>query len=293
MDNFNKEILFTTTDEFDTDDCSFNLSPGQIVYAVPGENCLYVDKARPVIIIGPYPRNGYYTGYQITSNPRAGGFPINIKGAVSFINVNVTILIKAGINNSYRIGGCINPRLLEMIRYQINRDLSGYIDIDMENFIDDYYKLLFNSGTKNRRDVVNHYDEYDDNDEEVIEDEVVEEPAKPVVVKETVKKSSNKTTNTNNTYNRSFVREEFLNGTSAKPFKVLNKFTENEMIQILTDIHSAGSPAKFVKKYKMSSIATLTNMIQTFVPILKESKTYSVPKYILTLYELNKNKVVR
>nr|DAF63245.1 MAG TPA: hypothetical protein [Myoviridae sp. ctXXl13] len=293
MINFNKEILFTTTDEFDTDDCSFNLSPGQIVYAVPGENCLYVDKARPVVIIGPYPRNGYYTGYQITSNPRAGGFPINIKGTVSFINVNVTILIKAGINNSYRIGGCVNPRLLEMIRYQINRDLSGYIDIDMENAIDDYYKLLFNTGTKNRRDVVNHYDDYEDNDKEVIENEVIEEPVKPVMVKETVKKSSNKTTNINNTYNRSFIREEFLNGTSPKPFKAVNKFTENEMIQILTDIHSAGSPSKFVEKYGMSSNATLIKMIHVFVPILKDSKTYSVPKYILGLYEKYKNRVGR
>ena len=288
MINFNKEILFTTTDEFDSEDCSLNLSPGQIVYAVPGENCLYVDKARPVIIIGPYPRNGYYTGYQITSNPKAGGFPINIKGAISFININITILIKAGINNSYRITGSVNPRLLEMIRYQINRDISGNIDIDMENFIDDYYRMVFQSGTKTRREVVNN-----NHHEEVYDDDSVELEKEPEPVKPVVKKSSNKTTKINNVYDRSFMRKEFLDGNSPKPFKSMSKFTEDEMIQILTDIHSAGSPSKFIEKYKLSSLATLNKMIQVFVPILKESKTYSVPKYILGLYELYKDKVVR
>lgn len=288
MINFNKEILFTTTDEFDSEDCSLNLSPGQIVYAVPGENCLYVDKARPVIIIGPYPRNGYYTGYQITSNPKAGGFPINIKGAISFININITILIKAGINNSYRITGSVNPRLLEMIRYQINRDISGNIDIDMENFIDDYYRAVFQSGTKTRREVVNN-----NHHEEVYEEDTVEVVNEPEPVKPVVKKSSNKTTKINNVYDRSFMRKEFLDGNSPKPFKSMSKFTEDEMIQILTDIHSAGSPSKFIEKYKLSSLATLNKMIQVFVPILKESKTYSVPKYILGLYELYKDKVVR
>jgi len=289
MENFNKEILFTTTDEFDSEDCSLNLSPGQIVYAVPGENCLYVDKARPVIIIGPYPRNGYYTGYQITSNPKAGGFPINIKGAISFININITILIKASINNSYRITGSVNPRLLEMIRYQINRDISGNIDIDMENFIDDYYRMIFQSGTKTRREVINkHHEEV--YEEDTIETDDVSEPVKPVIVKEPVKKTSNEI---NNVYDRSFIRKEFLDGDSSKPFKSMSKFTEDEMIQILTDIHSAGSPAKFIKKYNLSSLATLNKMIQVFVPILKNSKTYSVPKYILGLYELYKDKVVR